>query len=271
MLYGGIDVGALSVKAVVFDEEKVIGLKIHVTEEEADAAARKVYEELLKELGLSFEDIHRVVATGWGAGEVSFADRKSSEQICAARGAHWLFPSARTVVDVGAEGCRVMKLSPDGKMEDFANNSKCASGTGSFVELGAEYLKVPLEEMGPLSLAAEGFAPVSSTCAVFAESVIISNIHKGETRERIAAGIHQAAATRIVELIGRIGLVEDIVIVGGAALNSGLVRVLEEMIGASFRVPEHPRTVTALGAAMQASMKKRSRRGANAAKERPLE
>ncbi len=268
MLFAGVDIGALSVKAVVFDGEKVIGRKLHITEEEADTAARKVYEELLKELGLSSRDVQKIFATGWGAGEVSFADRKSSEQICAARGARWLFPTARTVVDVGAEGCRVMKLGSDGKMEDFTNNSKCASGTGSFVELGAVYLKVPLEEMGSLSLAADGFAPVSSICAVFAESVIISNIHKGESRERIAAGIHQAAATRIVELIGRVGLVEDVVIVGGAALNPGLVKVMEDMIGVSFRVPEHPRTVTALGAAIQASLKKRGRRTARAAEER---
>ena len=154
-----------------------------------------------------------------------------------------------------------MKLGSDGALEDFANNAKCASGTGAFIELGARYLNVPLEQLGPLSLAADGFAEVSNTCAVFAESVIISHIHNGESRERIAAGIHHAAATRAVELLNRIGLVEDVVMVGSAALNSGLIQSLEKMTGVSFLVPEHPGCVTALGAAIQAYSKTRRRPG----------
>ena len=113
--------------------------------------------------------------------------------------------------------------------------------------------------MGPLALAADGAADVSSTCAVFAESVIISNIHMGEPRDRIAAGIHRAVATRVTELLGRVGLVEDVVLVGGAALG--------DMTGVPFRVPEHPRAAAALGAAIQASLKKRRRRSRRAAKE----
>ncbi len=259
MFYAGIDVGAQSVKAVLFDGQKVLGQKVLITEEEAETAARKVYEDLLREFNLNPEEVERVLATGWGSGEVSFADGKSSEQVCAAKGARFLVPTARTVVDMGAEGCRVMKLTPDGTLEDFTNNSKCASGTGSFIELGAVYLKVPIEQMGALSLAADGVAEVSSTCAVFAESVIISNIHSGQSRERIAAGIHRAAAARILELIGRVGLVEDVVMVGGAALNQGLVKTLEEMTGKAVKVPDHPRSVMALGAAIQASKKKGSK------------
>jgi predicted CoA-substrate-specific enzyme activase len=263
MLYAGIDVGAQSVKAALFDGQKMVGSVCTVTEEAADEAARAVYADLLQGVGIQRQDVEKVWATGWGAADVSFADGKSSEQLCAARGARWLLPAARTVVDIGAEGCRVMKLTPEGTLEDFANNSKCASGTGSFIELGAVYLKVPIEEMGPLSLAAEGAAEVSSTCAVFAESVIISKIHEGETRARIAAGIHRAAATRIVELIGRMGFIEDIILIGGAAMNPGLAKALEEMTGVPLRVPENPRVVVALGAAIQASLK-RSRRGKSA-------
>jgi predicted CoA-substrate-specific enzyme activase len=263
MLYAGIDVGAQSVKAALFDGQKMVGSVCTVTEEAADEAARAVYADLLQGVGIQRQDVEKVWATGWGAADVSFADGKSSEQLCAARGARWLLPAARTVVDIGAEGCRVMKLTPEGTLEDFANNSKCASGTGSFIELGAVYLKVPVEEMGPLSLVAEGAAEVSSTCAVFAESVIISKIHEGETRARIAAGIHRAAATRIVELIGRMGFIEDIILIGGAAMNPGLAKALEEMAGVPLRVPENPRVVVALGAAIQASLK-RSRRGKSA-------
>jgi predicted CoA-substrate-specific enzyme activase len=152
-----------------------------------------------------------------------------------------------------------MKLTAAGAMEDFANNSKCASGTGSFIELGAVYLKVPIEEMGALSLAADGVAEVSSICAVFAESVIISNIHRGESRQRIAAGIHRSVAIRINELIGRMGVVPEIVLLGGTALNAGLVKILEEMVGIPLRLPENPRIVGALGAAIQASLKKKGK------------
>lgn len=267
MLFAGIDVGAQSVKAALFDGEKILGVKVIITEEETDSAAREVYEGLLAELGLQAGDVERVLATGWGANDVSFADGRSSEQICAAKAGRWLVPTARTVLDMGYEGCRAMKLGPDGTLEDFANNPKCASGTGAFIELGALYLKVPLAEMGPLALAADGAADVSSTCAVFAESVIISNIHMGEPRDRIAAGIHRAVATRVTELLGRVGLVEDVVLVGGAALNIGLIKVLGDMTGVPFRVPEHPRAAAALGAAIQASLKKRRRRSRRAAKE----
>jgi predicted CoA-substrate-specific enzyme activase len=259
MLFAGIDVGAQSIKAVLFDGQKIIGRMVVITEDEAETAARRIYDDLLARLDLRPQDVEKVLATGWGAGEIQFADGKSSEQICAAKGSRFLVPTARTVVDMGAEGCRVMKLAADGSVEDFSNNAKCASGTGSFIELGAVYLKVPIEQMGALSLAADGVAEVSSTCAVFAESVIISNIHAGESRERIAAGIHRAAASRILELIGRVGLVEDIVMVGGAALNPGLVKTLEDITGKAVKVPEHPRSVMALGAAIQASKKKASK------------
>ena len=255
MFFAGIDIGAQSVKAVIFDGRKVIGRKCLITEEEAETAARRIYEDLLADLGLRPEDVEKVVATGWGAGKISFAAGKSSEQVCAAVGARWLLPAARTVVDMGAEGCRVMKLGPDGVLEDVISNAKCASGTGSFIELGAVYLKVPIEQMGALSMAADGAAEVSSTCAVFAESIIISNIHAGESRERIAAGIHKAAAARVLDLIGRVGLAEEIVMVGGGALNLGLVKTLEDMTGKAIVVPEHPRCVLALGAAIQAQKK----------------
>jgi len=259
-IFAGIDVGVQSVKAVLFDGDKVLGARCVVTEEEADKAARSLYEGLLSETGIDPGGVERVFATGWGAADVSFVDGVSSEQICGAKGARFLFPSARTVIDLGSEGCRVMKLDEDGALVDFANNSKCASGTGAFIELGAVYLKVSLEELGRLSLAADGVAEVSSTCAVFAESVIISNIHNGEPIEWIAAGINKAAATRVSELVGRLGLVEDVVLIGGAALNPGLVRVLEDQNGIVLKFPEEPRTVTALGAAIHAGRKRKRRR-----------
>lgn len=263
-VYAGIDVGAQSVKAALFDGERILGEMCVVTEEESQKAARGVYQALLSELGLTTTAIARILVTGWGADDITFADGRSSEQLCAVRGACFHNKNARTVIDMGAEGCRVMKVDPDGSLVDFTNNSRCASGTGSFVELGAIYLKTPIEKMGALSLAADGVADVSSTCAVFAESVIISNIHKGESRERIAAGIHKSAAIRVSELLGRIGAEEEVVMIGGAALNQGLIQAIEEMAEVKVHVPDQPRTAVAVGAAIQASLKKnrRSRKGA---------
>jgi predicted CoA-substrate-specific enzyme activase len=254
-LFAGIDIGAQSAKAAIFDGERMLGARVAVTDDEADAAARQVYDGLLEELELGADDVAAVFATGWGARDISFADRRSSEQVCAALAARWEFPTARTVLDMGAEACRAMKLDSSGALKDFANNSKCASGTGAFIELGADFLKVPVEDMGRLSLAADGVADVSTTCAVFAESVIISHIHAGETPERIAAGVHRSAATRAHELLGRLGIVEDVVMLGGAALNRGLVQELENMVELRIHVPKRPRAAVALGAAIQAFRK----------------
>jgi predicted CoA-substrate-specific enzyme activase len=261
-LFAGIDIGAQSAKAAVFDGERMLGARVTVTDDETDAAAHGVYIGLLDELGLTADDVAAVFATGWGARDVSFADRRSSEQVCAALAARWAFPDARTVLDMGAEACRAMKLDESGTLKDFANNSKCASGTGAFIELGADFLRVPVEEMGPLSLDADGVADVSTTCAVFAESVIISHIHAGETPERIAAGVHRSAATRAHELLGRLGIVEDVVMLGGTALNQGLVQELEKMAGVPIHLPQRPRAAVALGAAIQAFRKNRTMTGA---------
>jgi predicted CoA-substrate-specific enzyme activase len=259
MKFAGIDVGAQSVKSVIIEDDAILGAKLKVTESEGDTAARDVYHELLRDLDITQNDVSAVFATGFGANEVSFANRRSSQQVCAARGARWLIPSARMVVDMGAEGCRAIRFKPDGTMDEFADNSKCASGTGAFIELGAVYLKVSLDEIGPLSLRAGGdAADLSSVCAVFAESSIISAIHSGESKERIAAGIRRSAAEKVVELVGRLGMVEEIVLVGGPASNFGLTKAIESISNIRVQVPERPQFAVALGAAIQASLRTKS-------------
>jgi len=249
MLFAGIDVGAQSVKAALFDGKKILGVKVIITEEETDSAAREVYEGLLAELGLQAGDVERVLATGWGANDVSFADGKSSEQICAARAGRWLVPTARTVLDMGYEGCRAMKLGPDGTLEDFANNPKCASGTGAFIELGALYLKVPLAEMGPLALAAYGAADVSSTCAVFARSEVARHLRRGAAKANILGGLHAATADRVFGLLKRVGIEADFVISGGIAKNIGVAKRVKAKVGLPAHISEEPQLIGALGAA----------------------
>lgn len=268
MLSAGIDIGSHSTKAVVFDGKSVLAGHALVSDDDADTAARNALHQVLTVLGLTEESVSNLTVTGWGRRQVSFAGKVSSEAVCASRGARWLVPTAGTVVDIGAEGCRAVKLKPDGSVEDSAENSKCAAGTGAFIELAATYLRVPMDRIGPLALAANGRAEISSICAVFAESAIISQIHRGESVERIAAGVVWSVATRVTELIKRIGVRGDLVLVGGGALNPALVKAIEDTVGVRAVVPDQPQFVTAIGAAIQAQRleaslpRQQSRKGA---------
>lgn len=255
MITAGIDVGGHSVKAVLLDGDAILATKLVVSEEEAGIAAEHILDALLEEAGVPRDRLAGIAATGWGRREVKCATTKSSEQLCAVRGARRLVPGAGTIVDIGAEGCRAMKLDEDGSVAEFAENSKCASGTGAFIELASTYLKVPLEEFGAISLQAEGRAEISSVCAVFAESAIISQMHRGESVSRIAAGINWATATRVVELMRRVGVKQEVVVVGGAALNKGLIKAIEVNLGLPVIVPTLTQFAVALGAAIQAQAK----------------
>ena len=259
MLSAGIDIGSHSAKAVIFDGQSLLGAKALVSDEDADTAARSILRLVLADLEIQEDSIEGITATGWGRRQVSFAGKASSELLCASRGGRWLVPTAGTVVDIGSEGCRATKLKPDGTVEESAENSKCASGTGAFIELAAVYLKVPVDLIGQLALAADGRAEISSICAVFAESAIISQIHRGESVERIAAGVVWSVATRVTELIQRIGVNGDLVLVGGGALNQGLIKAIEEMVGVRPVVPDRPQFATALGAAIQAQQHRGSK------------
>lgn len=259
MAVAGIDVGSRSVKLVILDGGKVIYSSVRVTEEEGAVAARAMLEEALASLRLPAEDIEFTVATGVGRDTVGFASRQRSEQLCHARGAHWLFPSARTVLDVGAGGSRAMRLDDAGKVTDFSMNSKCAAGTGASLEAMTKIVDIPLEKMAEMAASAQGKARVSSFCAVFAESEVISNIHKGLPLDHIVAGIHDAVVERLVELLGRVHMVQEVVITGGVARNRGVVKGLEERLGIRLRVPPEPELTGALGAALIAQESSRGR------------
>ena len=170
--------------------------------------------------------------------------------LCHAKGAHWLFPSARTVIDIGAESSKVMRLNEDGGVEDFAGNDKCAAGTGIFLDTMAKAMEVPVEEAGELSLNYTEKARISSMCAVFAESEVVSHIHRGTSRNDILAGIHESIADRVFGMSNRVGIKDDVVLTGGVALNIGMVKALEEKLERKIYVPEDPRITGALGAAL---------------------
>ncbi|MEE9201643.1 MAG: acyl-CoA dehydratase activase, partial [Dehalococcoidia bacterium] len=170
-----------------------------------------------------------------------------------ARGVAFMFPSVRTIIDVGAEEARGIKTSDTGKVTDFAKNEKCAAGVGSFVGSMARALEISLEEMGPFSLTSDKDIPMNVTCVVFAESEVISLIHAKVPKPDIARAIHGAIATRTTSMVRRVGIEKDVVFIGGVAKNPGVVEMLKHHLGVDFHIPEEPQIVGAIGAAIIAA------------------
>nr|HID59489.1 2-hydroxyglutaryl-CoA dehydratase [Desulfobacterales bacterium] len=250
MYFVGIDVGLYSVKSVLVDEERILLSRGVVSEEEGSKAAYRVFQEILKEGNIPEDEIASIVSTGMGRKEVAFANEKRTDQVCIARGAYYLFPSARTVLDTGAGGCRAMKLGDHGKLIDFSSNSKCAGGTGSFLEAAARVLQLDVEGIDSLALKAGSVSRVSSYCAVFAESEIISNIHRGFSKESICAGICESIAQRMHDVLRRVRIEKEVVLCGGVATNGTVVKMFEAELDFPVLVPKDPLMVGALGAAI---------------------
>lgn len=251
MAVAGIDVGSVNTSVVILDDGRILSHFI-VGSGEAGSEPRLAMELALGTAGVGWGQIAAVVATGRGRSGVDFAQRQSSEVLCQARGALWLFPSARTVINLGAESSRVISLNDYGRVQSFATNDKCAAGSGLFLESMAYLMGVPVAEMGALALGAETAEEVSSRCAVFAESEVISHIHRGVAKERILAGLHRAVADRILDLVSRVTIRQEVVVTGGVAKNRALIKELEARLGFAVRLPREPQMVGALGAALLA-------------------
>jgi len=194
-----------------------------------------------------------VVATGYGRNSVRVADRAVTEITCHAAGAVFLRPGVRTVIDIGGQDSKIIVLEENGRVKDFAMNDKCAAGTGRFLEVMARALEVDLDQFGAFAANAERPAAISSLCTVFAESEVISLIAKGEIRENIIAGIHDAVSARVMAMAGRLDLREPMMMTGGVAKNSGVVRALERRSGLAIEVSPLAQVTGAIGAALIAS------------------
>ncbi len=250
MIVAGVDFGALTVSVVLLDDNKVLSYAVLEAGENGAAAATRAIAEALEKLGLQEKDIAFTVSTGCGRGNVPSSQKQSTDVVCQVRGARWLFPEARTVLNLGAESTRAMQLNETGRVQAFVVNDKCAAGSGVFLEAMAKALQVPLEEMGKLALQAQIREEVSSRCVVFAESEVVSHIHSGVPREHIIAGLHKAVVDRILELAGRIVIKREVVATGGVARNVAIIKELEEVLGLPLLVPQEPQIVGALGAAL---------------------
>jgi predicted CoA-substrate-specific enzyme activase len=246
----GIDIGSITAKAAVLENGRILGSRVIFTGYNTDLAGRRVFEELIGELGIETGSIGKIVSTGYGRSSVKFAHRTATEIICHAAGALLLDAKVRTVIDIGGQDSKAISVDGTGKVKNFVMNDKCAAGTGRFLEVMARALGSDLDEFGSLSLQADRPARISSLCTVFAESEVISLISKGETRENIIAGIHESIAARVSAMAARIGVVPPVMLTGGVAKNIGVVKALEAKLGVPLAVSPHAQVMGAIGAAV---------------------
>lgn len=252
MITAGLDIGHQSVKGVLLDDGKIITHLTLKLSGEVDGSAKLAFETLLAQAQLQPSQVDHVFATGVEREKVSIANGHRTEMLCHLKGAHWLYPGTRTVIDMGAEGIRVLRGDSEGNLNNFMLNDKCAAGTGIFLETVAMMMRIPLPEIGPLSRSGSGKLALTSTCAVFAESEIVGEIHRGTPMEDILQAVHESVASKVEQLSRRIGIEPQLILTGGVARNSGIVEALKKNLGLDIQTPEDPEIVGALGAAILA-------------------
>ena len=251
-MFLGIDIGSSSSKAVIIDAQRRILGKAVVNTGAGTLGPEKAVADALKKAGICLADITASVVTGYGRITYDKADKQVTEISCHAKGTAHLIPNARTVIDVGGQDAKVIKLNENGRVENFVMNEKCAAGTGRFLEVMARILDCGIENLSALSNQATEEIIISNTCTVFAESEVISQMAAGAKRENVAKGAHHAVAKRVAGLGSRIGIDSDVVMTGGVALNQGVVTALEKEIGKKITIANDPQIIGAIGAALYA-------------------
>ncbi|MCS7280375.1 MAG: acyl-CoA dehydratase activase [Desulfobacterota bacterium] len=252
MLVAGLDIGSITTEALLFEKEKgIVNYTIMQTGADSKKTAEEALEKVLAYPKKSMEDLSYIIATGCGRKRATFANDTVTEITCIARGANYLFPDAKTVIDIGGQDTKVIRIDNKGRVVEFEMNDKCAAGTGRFLEVMAHALNVDIDKIGGISLKHKKEISISSICTVFAESEVISLLSEGEELEDILYGIHKAIADRTLGLINRLGGIEkEVVMTGGVAKNIGVVKALESALGVEIKVYFEPQIVGALGAAL---------------------
>jgi len=247
----GIDVGSTQSKAVLLDLSRaVVGRTLIDTGANVIHAGQRALDNLLNDSGVSRSDVGFVVGTGYGRYKIEAGDDQVTEISCHARGAQMLFPGTRTVIDMGGQDTKAIKVGPDGEVIDFSMNDKCAAGTGRFLAGAADVLGLTLDEIGEISLTGTKPIRLTSVCTVFVESDILSHLAQKQKVEDILAGVHLAIATRTIGLVRRVGMERDVTFTGGVARNIGMVRALEGKLGVSLNVSADSQFTGAIGAAL---------------------
>ncbi|PWR71269.1 acyl-CoA dehydratase activase [Methanospirillum lacunae] len=252
----GVDIGSLTTKSVLISDGAVIGSCIIPTGIFPEKSGLEALEKAMESIGCAGKKPTYTVATGYGRISAPYADETVTEITCHAKGAYSINQATRTVIDMGGQDCKVIRIDNSGNVSDFIMNDKCAAGTGRFLEVIASVFRVKLENLGPMALKAEDIVPISSTCTVFAESEVVSLLARGEKPENILRGVHHAIAHRITGMTIRVGVEDAILFSGGVAKNEGMRRALADAFNKPIIVPNFdPQIIGALGAARIAEKK----------------
>lgn len=252
-MYLGIDIGSSTSKAVVLDEGlTIISFDVKNTGT-GTSGPEKAVRAALEKAGIGSDLIKYTVATGYGRITYEKADKQITEISCHAMGVTYLMPSARTIIDIGGQDVKVIRLNEQRRVENFVMNDKCAAGTGRFLEVMARILDCSIDMLSEMDQKATKEINISNTCTVFAESEVISQLASGAEKENVARGVHHAVAKRVAGLAARIGIEKDVVMTGGVALNSGVVQALEKEMEVDISIVNNPQIIGALGAAIYAA------------------
>jgi predicted CoA-substrate-specific enzyme activase len=252
MIYGGgVDVGSTQTKAVILAEgRQIVGRALINTGANVSMAAERAFRQAVADAKIEPENVAYVVGTGYGRYKVNFGNAQITEISCHARGANLLFPQTRTVIDMGGQDAKGIRIGEQGDVKDFVMNDKCAAGTGRFLSNAAETVGLSLDKIGPVSLEAKKAVRLSTVCAVFVESDIMSYLAEGKTVPDILGGVHSAIAARTVALVRRVGIEPEIAFTGGVSRNIGMVKALEEKLGHPVNVCDDSHFIGAIGAAV---------------------
>jgi (R)-2-hydroxyacyl-CoA dehydratese activating ATPase len=257
MIVAGCDVGSLTSKSVIMKEGRIQASVLIKSKARPWESADEVMKKALDEAGITMKDLAYCVGTGYGRDKMTFINEAITEIACHGRGARWLLPSAMTVIDIGGQDCKAMRLDTEGRVIKFMTNDKCASGTGRFLEVMARVLGVGLDELGGMSARAKSPITLASACTVWAQADVISHLNNRVAIEDIAAGVNNAMASRMAVLANSVGIASDVCMTGGVAKNEGVVTALEKLLGVRIkRVRRYdPQMAGAIGAALFAREK----------------
>ncbi len=264
IISAGVDIGSVSSQAVIAVDGNLFCYSNTRTGSNSPESAQKAMDKALEGTGMTLKDVHYAVGTGYGRVNVPFANRALTEIACHARGANFMYgPTIRTILDMGGQDCKAIHCDTRGKVTNFLMNDKCAAGTGRGMEVFADLLSLPIEDLGRLSFEVdEEPEPVSSTCVVFAKSEAVGLLRKGWPKEKVLAAYSSAMAHRVVELLERIGVEKDFAITGGIAKNEGIVKRIEGELKIRALEPQHDTQIAgALGAALFAKALVEKERG----------
>jgi predicted CoA-substrate-specific enzyme activase len=250
VLVAGIDIGSRAAKAVSMKDGKILRSTIRDTGADSVKTSYILIKDVLQDTGFSLDDVQYIVATGYGRVLVPFANENISEISCHAKGINWYFPSVRTILDMGGQDCKAINCDGKGLVTNFVMNDKCAGGTGRFLEMITEVLGVPLEKIGETSLESTTPIPFNTICAVFAKSEAIVHLRKGVAKGDILAGLHEAIATRSINLMKKVTIANDFSISGGISKNKGMVQKITQKLGMEPLLCEDPQLAGAIGAAI---------------------